>query len=275
MLELNNLLELAINSAIKAGQEILTIYETPFQIELKSDNTPVTNADKQASKIIIQELAPSSINVLSEEDEHFDYQTRKDWKDIWIIDPLDGTKEFVKRNGEFTVNIALVTNNKPVIGVIYSPTSRNLYFAAQGIGSFKLDGHVVLEQLDNIGLPHAKTLIEKAVRLPLKPHPKVYTVVASRSHLSKEVSKRLEDLRLQKGPVDIINTGSSIKFCLIAEGSAHEYPRFGNTMEWDTAAGQCIVEQSGGSVVSANTGLPILYNRDNLVNEDFIASYMR
>ena len=265
-----SLLKLAIESAIKAGEEILKIYDTNFTVGTKQDSTPVTKADLAASNSIINSLAPSQINVLSEEGIIYDYELRKNWKQLWIVDPLDGTKEFVKRNGEFTVNIALIENQKPVIGVIYSPVSRELYYACINSGSFKINGHAVLLQTNSRQI-NIDSLIEASQKLPLQNYPKAYTIVASRSHLSKEVSERISKSKLRHNLVNIINTGSSIKFCRIAEGLAHEYPRFGVTMEWDTAAGQCIIEQTGGKVLDLSTNEPMKYNRENLQNNNFIA----
>lgn len=265
----SELLKLAIIASIKAGKEILQIYETSFEVEIKADATPVTLADKAASNSIIKDLASTNIKVLSEEDVHFEYSLRKNWNQIWIVDPLDGTKEFVKRNGEFTVNIALVENNVPVIGVIYSPVSRNLYFASKDNGSFKISGHDVLAYTNEN--KSFDELFSTSKKLPLQPQPSAYTIVASRSHLSKEVSVRIKNAELNHGKVEIINTGSSIKFCLIAEGYAHEYPRYGTTMEWDTAAGQCIIEQCGGQVIDLETKNVLRYNKENLKNNNFIA----
>jgi 3'(2'), 5'-bisphosphate nucleotidase len=265
-----SLLKLAIKASIEAGEEILKIYETNFEVEIKKDATPVTLADKAASDLIIKQLTSSGINVLSEEGTIYDYEIRKNWQHIWIVDPLDGTKEFVKRNGEFTVNIALIENGKPVIGVIYSPVSHNLYYACANFGSYKIVGHEILSQI-NEGNINIEKLVISAKRLPLQNQPKDYTVVASRSHLSKEVSERIATNKLHYNMVDIVNTGSSIKFCWIAEGLAHEYPRYGITMEWDTAAGQCIIEQAGGKVIDLATNEPMKYNRENLKNNNFIA----
>jgi 3'(2'), 5'-bisphosphate nucleotidase len=203
------LLKLAIKASIEAGAEILKIYDTNFKVEIKNDSTPVTLADKMASDSIIKNMEASGIQVLSEEGTLHSYDIRKRWNRIWIVDPLDGTKEFVKRNGEFTVNIALVEDHKPVIGVIYSPVSRALYFASTGSGSFKLDGHEVLEHL-NKGSLEIDELIYSAEKLPLREQPQNYTVVASRSHLSSEVSQRIHQAKLYHRQVDIINTGSSI-----------------------------------------------------------------
>jgi 3'(2'), 5'-bisphosphate nucleotidase len=265
-----DLLKLAIEAALRAGEKILEIYNTDFKVETKADDTPVTNADKAASASIINDLSSSGINVLSEEDEQFSYEIRKNWQHLWVVDPLDGTKEFVKRNGEFTVNIALIEANKPVIGVIYSPVFKHLYYAAIHSGSFKVNAHHVISAL-NSDVFDAGFLMSGASRLPINTPPLSYTIVASRSHLSKEVNERIAKAKLEFDNVNIINTGSSIKFCWVAEGLAHEYPRFGTTMEWDTAAGQCIIEEAGGRVIDLDTNLPMRYNRENLKNGNFIA----
>jgi 3'(2'), 5'-bisphosphate nucleotidase len=268
-MDYKNLLRSAIIAAIKAADEILKIYDTDFYIETKSDNTPVTNADKAASNCIIQLLGHTKIPVLSEEGEHFSYSERKNWKHIWIVDPLDGTKEFIKRNGEFTVNIALVENNQSVIGVIYSPVFKFLYFAVKGMGSFRTSEHYIISEFEKSKFD-IDQLLSASEKLPRMIYPSTYTIIASRSHLSKEVSARISNAKYKTGSVEVINTGSSIKFCRVAEGAAHEYPRYGNTMEWDTAAGQCIVEQSGGAVIDLSTGKPIAYNREQLLNNNFI-----
>ncbi len=269
-MDYNYLLKLAINASLNAATKILQIYDTNFFIETKPDNTPVTAADKAASISIINDLAPSNIPVLSEEDEQFTYSERKNWQHIWITDPLDGTKEFIKRNGEFTVNIALIENNKPVIGVIYCPVFKDLYFACKGLGSFKVDKHSVLAIL-NSNKNKVDELLLNSKKLPLHAHPKNYTVVASRSHLSKELYAHIEKLKLQHLVVETINVGSSIKMCWVAEGKANQYPRYGTTMEWDTAAGQCIVELAGGQLIDLQTNLPMLYNREDLKNKSFMA----
>lgn len=264
------LLKLAIKASIDAGEEILKVYDTKFEVEIKKDFSPVTQADKVASDLIVTSLIPSRINVLSEEGIIYDYDLRKNWNHIWIVDPLDGTKEFVKRNGEFTVNIALIEDQKPIIGVIYSPVSRQLYYACCNHGSFKINAHDVITQI-NTGTIDVDSLMKTAQKLPLQSPPKIYTIVASRSHLSQEVSARITKNKFEHNAVNIINTGSSIKFCLLAEGLAHEYPRYGTTMEWDTAAGQCILEQAGGTVLDLSTNEGMKYNRENLKNNNFIA----
>jgi 3'(2'), 5'-bisphosphate nucleotidase len=266
-----SLLNLAINAAITAGKEILKIYETDFFVETKSDNTPVTLADKAASDSIILALTPTNIPIISEEEAILDYEIRKNWPRVWLVDPLDGTKEFVKRNGEFTVNIALIENKQPVIGVIYSPVSKDLYFAAVNYGSFKVDGPSVLVEKSKGDSDLVENLKKLGVKLPNQKLPKTYTVVASRSHLSKDINQHIDKLKNLYGAVDVINVGSSIKQCWVAEGKAHEYMRLGTTMEWDTAAGQCILEQSGSQLLDLETSLPMRYNKENMKNSFFIA----
>ncbi len=270
-LNLHKLLELAIHASFEAGKEILSVYETSFTVITKSDDTPVTEADKRANAIILKLLEETNIPCISEEGENSKYSIRKSYHHAWIIDPLDGTKEFVKRNGEFTVNIGLVENGMPLIGVIYSPVFKDLYFAAKGIGSFKTDKHVVLEMLNSEMNLNLHDLIKVSQQLPLQNKPNKYTVVASRSHLSSETYQFIENKKREYKEVDIVYTGSSIKMCWIAEGKANAYPRYGRTMEWDTCAGQCIVEQAGGKIVQLETNTPLIYNKENLENPNFLA----
>jgi 3'(2'), 5'-bisphosphate nucleotidase len=267
------LLKLAIEAAIEAGQEILKVYQTDFFVETKNDNTPVTLADKGASDIIIKKLSETNIPIISEEEDAPDYEIRKNWVRFWMTDPLDGTKEFVKRNGEFTVNIALIENNQPVIGVIFSPVTKELFFAAVNLGSFKVNGDVVGSEM-TVDHPNiSERLIILGAKLPDKQLPKKYTVVASRSHLSRDLNQHIDSLKNLYGDIEIINVGSSIKQCWVAEGKAHEYMRLGITMEWDTAAGQCILEQSGCHLLDLETKLPMRYNKASLKNNYFVAKH--
>jgi 3'(2'), 5'-bisphosphate nucleotidase len=270
-MDYNALLKLALAAALKAGDEILKIYDTDFFVHTKSDNTPVTLADKGASDSIIETLSPADIPIISEEEDVLDHEIRKTWSHVWLVDPLDGTKEFVKRNGEFTVNIALIENTKPVIGVIYSPVSKEIYFGCRNNGSFKILQHDVVAEINKKEPLLIDNLILLAKKLPLQQLPKNYTVVASRSHLSKELNQHIDKLKNLYGNVETINVGSSIKQCWVAEGKAHEYLRLGTTMEWDTAAGQCILEQAGCGLIDLDTNLPMRYNKENLKNSFFIA----
>ncbi len=268
---LESLLYKAIIAAVAAGKEILEVYETNFNVEYKEDKTPLTLADQRASLKIIELLADSNIPVLSEEGEHFTYEKRKTLEYLWIVDPLDGTKEFVKRNGEFTVNIALVHNGHPIAGVIYTPVFKDIYFAAKGLGSFKINHHDFMGLMDNLNSLSLSRLILLAKKLPGVSYPEVYTVVASRSHMSTETFNYIDELKLKYNSVNIVNTGSSIKMCWVAEGIANEYPRFGPTMEWDTAAGQAILENAGAELIDFETKKPMQYNRPELRNKWFIA----
>ncbi len=265
------LLHKAIIASVLAGDEILKVYDTNFSVELKSDHSPVTQADKQASDVIIAYLKKFNIPVLSEEDEHPSFDIRKHWDKLWVVDPLDGTKEFIKRNGEFTVNIALVENQIPVIGVIYSPVFKDLYFANKELGSFKIQQADLLPLLKTIEKIELQQFIALAKKLPTITNRTNHVVVASRSHLNTETYQYIESLKLQHQTVDIINTGSSIKMCLIAEGVADEYPRFGPTMEWDTAAGNAILLYADGCIIDDTTKQPMLYNKESLFNNWFVA----
>lgn len=265
------LLHKTIIAAVLAGNEILNVYDTDFDVEFKEDKSPVTLADKKASEKIIQELAEFNIPVLSEEGDEIAYSARKHWDKLWIVDPLDGTKEFVKRNGEFTVNIALTEHQVPTLGVIYSPVFKDLYFAAKGIGAFKINRHQFMPLIDTIEQISIDTLLDIAEKLPLITNRENYVVVASRSHMSSETFAYIENLKLIHKQVEIVSTGSSIKMCWVAEGIADEYPRFGPTMEWDTAAGQAILQEAGCALTDIETKKSMQYNREKLLNNWFIA----
>lgn len=251
MMEMNNLLETAKAAAIAASEEILKIYETgDFSIEAKSDDSPLTKADKAAHLKIVSFLEKTGIPILSEEGKDISYQERNDWEYFWMVDPLDGTKEFIKKNGEFTVNIALIHNEEPVLGVVLPPVLDELYWAIKGEGAFKKssEGEVKILTSKNKLSDHA-----------LK-------VVASRSHMSPETKEFVETLNEPK----IVSKGSSLKFVLVATGEADVYPRFGPTMEWDTAAADVIVREAGGSVVLTDQKSSLKYNKENLLNPYFI-----
>lgn len=261
----NELLELAIDASLKAGAAILEVYGSDFAIEHKEDKSPLTLADSKSHTVISSVLKKSGLPVLSEEGRNIAYEERKKWEFFWLADPLDGTKEFIKRNGEFTVNIALIEKNKPVMGVIYVPVLKELYYAAEGMGAFKVE---------KVSIHHLPVSLEqlhlKAQKLPIWTGREQFTVVASRSHLSEETEVYINELKKQHGEIALISAGSSLKFCLVAEGKADIYPRFGPTMEWDTAAGQAIVEQAGSKVINAVTQGDFLYNKQELLNPFFI-----
>lgn len=258
----------AISAAKNAGAEILEVYDSDFDVEYKDDKSPLTLADKKSNAVIESYLADTNIPVLSEEGRQINYEERKDWERLWVVDPLDGTKEFVKRNGEFTVNIALVENNKPVLGVIYVPVRQDLYFGALGIGAYKTEGSV----FDDIDIENAAIddLIQVSKKLPIETSRSMFTVIGSRSHMSEETEAYVNGLRKEKGEIEIISAGSAIKLCLVAEGVADEYPRFAPTMEWDTCAGHAIANCAGKAVIDHATQHEMVYNRENLVNNWFI-----
>jgi 3'(2'), 5'-bisphosphate nucleotidase len=255
-----------ILAALKAGSEILKIYDTDFGVEYKDDSSPLTQADKNAHQAIATLLAPFGIPLLSEEGSDIAYSERKGFPLLWIVDPLDGTKEFVKKNGEFTVNIALIRVHYPVMGIIFQPTENLLYFGCEGIGSYKLEG--AREKISP-----GDTLIGilgKAKQLPFTLTHTGFKVACSRSHLNTATSAYVAKLKKIQPDVTFLQAGSSLKFCLVAEGTADIYPRFGPTMEWDTAAGQAIVEYAAGSVTDCSTQNRLSYNREELRNASFL-----
>ena len=263
--EIDNLLYNAISAALKAAKEILEVYNTEdFKIKIKEDKSPLTLADQKAHQVICQMLERTNLPILSEEGKDIDYETRRKWEYFWLVDPLDGTKEFIKRNGEFTVNIALIRKNEPIGGVIYVPDKNTLYFSNIQSGAYKN------EKVDfNVPMPDFEGLKEVSVRLPLG-KPSHYTAVGSRSHMSAETEEYFQKLKAEHGEIEIISKGSSLKLCMVAEGKANIYPRFAPTMEWDTAAGHAIVLGAGGKVTQTDGKTPVIYNKRDLLNPWFI-----
>ncbi|UOB16040.1 3'(2'),5'-bisphosphate nucleotidase CysQ [Abyssalbus ytuae] len=263
---MKKLLEKAIQTAILAGEEILKIYNSPdsdFSVEKKTDNSPLTIADKISHKIIEIELSKTGLPVLSEEGNNIPFKNRKEWYSFWLIDPLDGTKEFLKRNGEFTVNIALIRKNKPRLGVIYVPVSKTLYFGSKEITSRKTT-------IDNKSI-NIETLIKNAFKLPVKENTEHNIVVVSRSHTNKKTLDFIKKLEKKNSKTTRVFKGSSLKICLVAEGIANIYPRFGPTMEWDTAAGHAIAKFAGKNLFLAEDKKELEYNKESLLNPHFIA----
>ena len=246
------------NISIEAGEIILDFYNKNLDITFKNNETPLTQADLASNKFItdsIKKMSPN-IPILSEE-EFVAWNIRKEWKKYWLIDPLDGTKEFIKKNGEFTVNIALIENSRPILGVIYAPVSNELYFSKKNFGSYKILTNKKLDTFDNANKISVK--IEKTNQVK---------IIGSRSHsnpvLNKWVNRNFKEF-------EILQKGSSLKFCLIAEGFADIYPRFGPTSEWDIAAGHIILEEAGGRLKSIDNK-EILYNeKENILNPNFFA----
>ncbi|MFP4316280.1 MAG: 3'(2'),5'-bisphosphate nucleotidase CysQ [Desulfovibrionales bacterium] len=265
-LDLERMIPYVCGAALEAGERILEIYETDFNVELKEDKSPLTKADRASHEVIKKALKRYPIPVLSEEGRSVPYEERRAWDRLWIVDPLDGTKEFIKRNGEFTVNIALVEQGRPILGVIHVPVKQTSYFAAAGVGSWKVEQ--ITREMTFSGLTALKA---SGVRLPhFQKTSRPYTVMGSRSHPTPELEAYITRKKEEHPGLVFISAGSSLKFCLVAEGDADMYPRLGPTMEWDTAAGQAVVEQAGGRVVLADDETPLSYNRENLLNPHFI-----
>lgn len=251
--ELIKLLKLAKVAALQAGDEIMQVYDSnDFGIESKADHSPITLADKAAHRVISEFLLQTAIPILSEEGQIHDFETRQSMEYLWIVDPLDGTKEFIKRNGEFTVNIALVRNNEPILGIVYAPVFDHLYYGAKDIGAWSL----IKGQTLDLGNNEVRDIPQKGAR-----------VVTSRSHLNDRTVQYLEHFEETK----LVKMGSSLKFMLIAEGKADVYPRFAPTMEWDTAAADAILRAQGGQVVDLEGNL-LTYNKADLYNPFFIAT---
>lgn len=259
------ILPICLDASINAGKAILEVYNSEFAVEHKDDKSPLTEADKQSHLAIIAHLEKTPYPILSEEGRSIPYEERKEWERFWMIDPLDGTKEFVKRNGEFTVNIALIENQKSILGVIYVPVKDELYFGIAGVGSYKVEEFSKRTQLTLDELMIKENKIAKRTEQP-------FTIVGSRSHMSKETEDYIEDRRKEHGEIEMISVGSSLKLCMVAEGKANAYPRFAPTMEWDTAAGQAIVEAMGGEVIDWKTQERMKYNRENLLNNWFLVT---
>jgi 3'(2'), 5'-bisphosphate nucleotidase len=242
-----------VTIAKEAGSAIMQVYKQDFEVEYKQDSSPLTLADKRANDIIEDGLNQLSVNfpILSEEGKETPYEDRKHWEYFWLVDPLDGTKEFVKKNGEFTVNIALICKDTPVLGVVYAPALDICYWAKQDEGAFK-DGQ----------------------KLPLKTDSQrnTYKIVASRSHMSDETQAFIDAIDIDKEK-ELISIGSSLKICLVAEGEADIYPRLGPTMEWDTGAAHAIVNESGGQLNDQKNNNVLKYNTsEKLLNNYFVVA---
>ncbi len=241
-----------LDIARKAGEAIMEVYSSDFDIHIKSDNSPVTKADFNANKVIVNGLQSLSVQypVLSEEGSSVEFSDRKKWQHFWLVDPLDGTKEFIKKNGEFTVNIALIENGVPVFGVVYAPVIECIYWGGVGNGAFKMD--------------------ETGLKKPLSVNNNfngTIILAGSRSHPGEKMKAFISQFAEYK----VIPMGSSLKICSVAEGKVHLYPRLGPTMEWDTGAAHAILKAAGGEINKYGTNSPLKYNKQNLLNPEFIA----
>jgi 3'(2'), 5'-bisphosphate nucleotidase len=278
----------ALMAAKDAGHAILEVYKQDFDVWYKEDRSPLTIADQRSHNIIVDHLtdpAVKSFPILSEEGKEIPFEQRRSWKYFWLIDPLDGTKEFIKRRGEFTVNIALIYQHRPVLGVIYVPVKKYFYYASRDIGAYRIQYNDAAECFDDCvvetgGDETLDAVLKRSDKLPLgdlrsDTSESQLVIVGSRSHPSKEFEAFVEGMKKKHSKVEVVSSGSSLKLCLVAEGRADIYPRLGPTMEWDTAAGQAIVEQASGSVLNYETGEPLKYNKKNLLNPWFIVKTQR
>ncbi len=251
---LKNWQKIAINAAKEAGEEIIKVYNTgDFGIEAKADDSPLTQADKKAHIVIVNHLKKTGIPILSEEGAEISYEERKNWEMFWMVDPLDGTKEFIKKNGEFTVNIALINGSQPIMGVVYVPVKQIMYYALQEEGAYKIEGNDTV-----VSIKVSKNKDEKV------------RIVASRSHLNEETQAFINQYK----DAELLSMGSSLKLMLVAEGKADLYPRFAPTMEWDTAAAHAVVLEAGGKVTQQPSGEAVIYNKENLLNPWFLVNGM-
>ncbi len=265
MTDIQTLLQTAIRAAVAGGKAIMTIYnQFDGQVEYKADNSPLTIADKSADKVIKSILDSTDIPILSEEGKDILYDERKKWEYFWLVDPLDGTKEFIKRNDEFTVNIALIHKNKPAAGVVLLPVKKELYISNVTVPEAFVCN---LETLDTH--PSDEFILKHATKLPILNKDSVYKVIGSRSHMNEETLQYINHLKKEHPNIDIVTAGSSLKICLVAHGKADIYPRFGPTMEWDTAAGHAIVMGAGKQIIKTD-GSPLVYNKEDLHNPYFI-----
>ena len=240
----------AVQAALVAGRRILEIYDKPIAVDYKDDRSPLTAADRVAHSEIVRCLQRKTpdISILSEEGEGIEYEVRRNWYRFWLVDPLDGTKEFIKRNGEFTVNIALIRHNKPVLGVVHVPVADVTYYGQKEVGAFMSEGD------------------EKSLPISVSNKMENRVAVRSKSHPSPEEEVVLNEYQV----VESISRGSSLKFCMVAEGKADIYYRHGPTMEWDTAAGQAVVEAANGKVMMGTGPEPFTYNKPSLLNSSFL-----
>jgi len=262
---MKNNYSLAIQAAIQAGDVIMEIYGTnDFGVEAKADESPLTLADKKAHEIIVNLLAQTQIPILSEEGAQTPFEERDSWNRFWLVDPLDGTKEFINRNGEFTVNIALVEAGLTTFGVVFAPVLEELYLGIPGRGAFRCKKRKNFDQALDY-------LLQFSDKIPIEESsPEFFRVVASRSHYNEETKNYVESLDSGGREINLVNKGSSLKLCMVASGEADIYPRLGPTMEWDTAAAHAVVKASGKNVYRADTGKELTYNKENLLNPYFV-----
>jgi 3'(2'), 5'-bisphosphate nucleotidase len=261
------LFQSAFRAAIIAGKRILEIFNAEdFQVSMKSDNSPLSSADKEAHEIIKHLLLNSRIPILSEEGRDMQFEERKSWDILWIVDPLDGTRQFIQKREEFTVNIALVVGGNPLFGVVYAPAIGDMYFGIKDMGSFK----IAIENRDLQTYSFRQIITESKKLDPSSKTTGKYTILASYNHVNKETLEYIANMRKTYPDVEVKKVGSSLKMCMLADGIGDVYVRYTDTYEWDTAAAQTILEGVGWSINALDTNEPLTYNKESLLNPYFI-----
>lgn len=262
----------AVNAALDAGREIMSIYTSgDLDIEIKGDNSPLTRADRRAHQVISRALEQTNLPILSEEGLDIPHAERSKWNRYWCVDPLDGTKEFIRKNGEFTVNIALIDNQESTSGIVYAPATEELYLGINGMGAWKLERITASQKATNI-----EALLQQAKKLPVQPTINdPFVIVGSRSHMNQETLEIINTYEKKYPGVKIMSRGSSLKICMVAEGSADLYPRFAPTMEWDTAAGHAIAQCAGMIITTSDMKSPLMYNKEDLKNPWFVVKKVK
>jgi 3'(2'), 5'-bisphosphate nucleotidase len=259
-----NLLQIAIKAALEAGSVTRKYYFREIEVTTKIDKSPLTIADLESNRVIEHLLRPTNIKILSEESKQIPYEIRKDWQRFWLVDPLDGTKEFINKSSEYTVNIALIENGEPVLGVVFAPVLHALYFGYFKTGSYKCD---TKKNVD------VDSCINHAIRMQLPEKlPEKLRIIASKSHMDEATSRFIDKLAAIIPLAESKSYGSSLKLCMIADGEAEVYPRMGPTMEWDTAAAHAVALFAGCSIITAGLQPTLQYNKQNLLNPGFVVA---
>jgi 3'(2'), 5'-bisphosphate nucleotidase len=263
----NELFQSAFRAAIIAGKRILEIFNTEdFHVSMKSDNSPLSSADKEAHEIIKRLLLNSRIPILSEEGRDMQFEERKSWDILWIVDPLDGTRQFIQKREEFTVNIALVVGGSPLFGVVYAPAIGDMYFGIKDMGSFK----ITIGDRELLSYSFSQILVASKKLNPSSKVNNKYTILASYHHVNKETLEYIDEIRKIYPDAEVKKVGSSLKMCMLADGIGDVYVRHTDTYEWDTAAAQTILEGVGWSINALDTNKPLMYNKESLLNPYFI-----
>jgi 3'(2'), 5'-bisphosphate nucleotidase len=272
--------EMAILAAVEAGEAVREIYDSgEFGIEIKADESPLTIADRRSNQIITEALRETGLPILSEEGRSVPYDERRLWPKFWLVDPLDGTKEFIEHNGDFTINIALVEDGRPVFGVVFAPVAGELYVGIQGRGAYLCREEKYFRQPLDYLVQFADTLPleteqdDPGTKIGMKRKPDgegIIRVVASRLHFNEDTRSYIESMEQEGGTITLVNRGSSLKLCMVASGEAEIYPRLGPTMEWDTAAAHAVAVAAGCRVSRIDNDEELLYNKENLLNPYFV-----